>query len=268
MLKEWWKFFQENPSFGPILVLASLGLLFFAPIHPQVCAGGSYQQSGPCARENLIFWLFNFVDEHSGIVSAIATVFIAWFTLTLKNASIEQGRLTERSVIIAERTLTEIERPYLFLIVEEINHSEFSSFVYSGEAANQQGIPLPTISFRFKNHGRTPAIVQAIRSGFYTSVGPPSLLDSIVRPHITTVIPAGGETIKITDFLSWPLTVIAVETIRREPQNALWFWGEVTYKGIASFDTPYITEFLWKYTDSVGNFGPSDEGGKRRNRNT
>jgi hypothetical protein len=102
MLKEWWKFFQENRSLGTALILAFLAVLFFAPVHLEICPIGPYQETEPCVRYSLITWFFNEADIHSGFFGALATGVIAWFTWTLKNASLEQSRFSQEATKIAK----------------------------------------------------------------------------------------------------------------------------------------------------------------------
>ncbi len=120
MLNEWYKFFKENPSFGPILGLALIAFLFFAPIHPQICPIGPYQETEPCIRENLICWLFDELTIHSDFLGALATGVIAWFTWTLKNASLQQGEILGRQTGIIERQLL-IQGPFLKYDIYALN---------------------------------------------------------------------------------------------------------------------------------------------------
>ena len=145
----WFGFFRDNPIYGAIVVILVLAALSVAPFEPGICTA---DEQNPCkyvVRYHLIHWLFAFVDKYSGGISAITAVIIAAFTYTLKNASIEQGRLTERSVRASERALTEIERPWLFV---QIIRGTQKSTDYSGKDAW-------CVAFRIVNYGKAPAVI-------------------------------------------------------------------------------------------------------------
>jgi hypothetical protein len=68
--------------------------------------------------------ILNFVDLHNGAVTAVATIFIATFTIVLAVVTRRQARLTrivakaaQRSASVAERALVELERPFAFVEV-------------------------------------------------------------------------------------------------------------------------------------------------------
>jgi hypothetical protein len=71
-----------------------------------------------------------FLDVHNGAVTGIASIFIAAFTIVLAFVTRRQASLTytvaeaaKRSAAIAERSLADLERPY---VVVEINKTGIS----------------------------------------------------------------------------------------------------------------------------------------------
>ena len=104
--------------------------------------------------------ILNFVDLHNGAVTAVATIFIATFTIVLAVVTRRQARLTrivakaaQRSASVAERALVELERPFAFVEVIDagIGINPTTGFLIG--FAGQQ--------FRFQviNYGRTPAFL-------------------------------------------------------------------------------------------------------------
>lgn len=98
-------------------------------------------------------WLSHVVgvlESHDGAITAIATVFIAAFTYTL-------FKVTKQLKIIGERqakALTDLERPWLFM---EATHIE-----------RREGAPIQPelhnnwwISFKWRNVGRAPAVIES-----------------------------------------------------------------------------------------------------------
>ena len=66
----------------------------------------------------IIIRVIQVCNEYNAVIVAFASVAVAIFTYTLWKTSGEQAVLTRESVKIANRTLTDIERPWLFGHVE------------------------------------------------------------------------------------------------------------------------------------------------------
>jgi hypothetical protein len=96
-------------------------------------------------------WLRRFFADAkiTDAVAAIATVFLAIFTYKLWVSTNYMWKATKQSVDIAERSLTDLERPFRYM---QITHT--------GAALAELGIMNITgddIRYRFVNYGRTPA---------------------------------------------------------------------------------------------------------------
>ena len=83
---------------------------------------GQAEKSGfdpPISRPSKIGLLLRcegaFIDQNNGALTAIATIFIAIFTLTLWVTSGEQGRLTQKSLDLAQAEFKATHRPRLVL---------------------------------------------------------------------------------------------------------------------------------------------------------
>jgi hypothetical protein len=84
----------------------------------------------------------------SPAITAIATGFIAWFTFTLKRSTDKLWSATQRSAVIAERALTQLERPFIGIKIEK-----------TGLMNLREGTDHEDLIFRLVNYGRAPAII-------------------------------------------------------------------------------------------------------------
>ena len=115
-----------------------------------------------------VLWLLSFFDIHGGGVTAVATGFIAWFTYSLRKSSIEQGRLTEKSIDIANRSLTELEGAYLYpMILGDRIHEHIKHFKLYDHETSVISPQTPEIVFTFKNFGRSPCFPKNISTVFF-----------------------------------------------------------------------------------------------------
>ncbi len=97
-LKQWHKV-----AFIALVVAALLFVgSFLFPAQYQLCTPNEYTHVKECAQHYLgpyvILWVVNVIDAHNGFVTALGTLAIAIFTLTLYRATTAQGRLTQRSI--------------------------------------------------------------------------------------------------------------------------------------------------------------------------
>ena len=120
-------------------------------------------------------------------VVAIATAFLAIFTYRLWVSTNHMWKATKRSADIAERSLTDLERPFLYI---QITHT--------GAALAELGVMNITgddIKYRFVNYGRTPAhLVNYIHEVRTSPVADgPVILPPPIDPHtkIREIFPEG-----------------------------------------------------------------------------
>lgn len=126
-------------------------------------------------------WTTGHATILAAVVSALAAVAIAWFTLTLKLSTDKLWKASEKQALdmksiriaeesadaakvgadaakvqaeIAESTFRDLERPYVFIDRFEII------------ATRSPSIPSPRLSVGFYNYGRTPAIMEKFLVSF------------------------------------------------------------------------------------------------------
>ncbi|MGA7579665.1 MAG: hypothetical protein ACLQUW_03190 [Desulfobaccales bacterium] len=190
----------------------------------------------------------NWIGNNSGIVIALATIAIAWFTYTLSQTSREQARHMEESIAVAEKAanaakdsaeaLPAIERAYLFVYVSPNMKSKFV-------IGNNTG--MVTIN----NCGRTPAIIKNIIaiSGYFNT--PPAICQGEpipIEPYDTIIAgrPHPDEektfevnfTIKDSDQME--------DVIRDNAHMGIFIHGCIQYEDI--FRNPQETRFYWRYS--------------------
>lgn len=139
-----------------ILVLGALfstGFLFgLFPIYASICDKNYYTNIKECASYNLVYYdlliVYGFIDNHNGIVTALATAVIGYFTYTIWDSNRDQLRHAHQ-----------VERAY----ISGGGAPVFRLVGKSPEIAAAMGIakmpstPVPTGEFQLQinNHGKT-----------------------------------------------------------------------------------------------------------------
>jgi hypothetical protein len=176
-------------SWKPLLGLLSAVVLAYSALawtghtpSAEVCSKGEYGPPDQCASYDIVTAflrrLFVFLDEHNGLVAAFAGVVVAFFTGVLWNATVKlwsearqqrqdfrkgglagviaaraalrSSRAAEKSANTAERALHNLEGPLIRPDRMGFRHDESSG----------------TISFGFRNYGRSPSVVRGVSAIF------------------------------------------------------------------------------------------------------
>ena len=160
-----------------------------------VCDPTGSQQD--CPRYNPLFafavsWAYD-LNYWGAMVTAIATGFIAWFTFSLRDATKEQGRLTQEAIKLARDEFNAAHRPEI--IIHNMEHAKVTgtSFVganityvnkgtapaknatISGKIELIEGRPLPGTNF--PELEKVPLVI----AGKIYKLGIPSKVDWSVR---------------------------------------------------------------------------------------
>jgi hypothetical protein len=193
------------------------------------------------------------LDAHNGMITAMATIAIAWFTLSLRQAtdrlwdagerqlkllgdsSAAQSRDMQASIAAAKQSadaaqtaaenVPKTERAYLFLDLNIKSDVEgiFNLFPDQSERRAE-------IGFRFRNHGRTPAIVESLSvMGQYWAIegGVPSMARTRLIPIqpglVVSSDPTGDYTFKFN------VTKDQYKQVFPVGRGYIMFWGKITY---------------------------------------
>jgi hypothetical protein len=136
------------------LVLLSIGILMFFPVYVEICEKGTNANAQhDCPTYHIILvavWKIGESLSDSAFVAALATIAIAYFTLTLKRstdrlweAGKTQAQLTRDSVDLARREFEYTFRARVSILDVGIEHAG--------------GRPDITLNFRLENTGGLPA---------------------------------------------------------------------------------------------------------------
>ncbi|HEV2680918.1 MAG TPA: hypothetical protein VGV14_10500 [Rhodanobacter sp.] len=208
----------------PLLILTFTliaGSTAFSPSYRD-CAKQQESQSGQQQKDGLfyqpgviIYCEAVFSESNNGAITALATIFVAIFTLTLWLASVEQARLTRKSIEAAQKSSERQLRAYVFATATKLVDYEVGK--------------RPWVHVRVKNHGQTPAynFRQSYRAGFQdyplTSQIPTTKDTSA---DFINIGPGGHVEVKIG--LEEVFTV-GKETLLKSGTKAFYFLGYVEY---------------------------------------
>jgi hypothetical protein len=174
--------------------------------------------------------------EYRDAITAIATVFIAAFTFTLWRSTKRMTQATAESVRIAERSLADLERPYIYVF----NPSGFKIDL------NRED-PFNYFQYSIANYGKTPARIESAFVGISAGIGPKHP-DAVLGWHDFLVSPlfVSGER-RDNPTASVPNEIQIIETADENGQ----------------YDTPVLTDgsefFLWIIIKYSGPFSKGHE---------
>lgn len=102
-----------------IAVCVLFDLTFLFPASYEYCQPNEYTHAKDCTPEYLgpfIFrWIVAVADAHNGLITAVATLFVAGFTWTLWRTSSKQAELTRDSIKLARDEFIATHRPKIIL---------------------------------------------------------------------------------------------------------------------------------------------------------
>jgi len=188
-------------------------------------------------------WGFKF-NYWGPLVTAIATGFIAWFTLSLRDATKEQGKLTER----ADEHFQVTERAYVKMSHTSPGINWVSPLVGQG-----------SIRIQIKNFGNTPAEVTdafvdcMVRAGDHVEALPPYRPDTPGRLPETAFLVKGDRF-----FMQGAVNISTTQRAAVEAaESLLIIFGFVDY--IDKFGTRHRAGYARLYDPSVDRLIPEEE---------
>lgn len=204
------------------------------------------------------FCFFGWLKSYEAVVNVFLTLAIAWFTWLLAQSTRELWTATRNVAIAAERSSVIAQRgmdPWLLPVVV--------AYGFHVEGRRGAVADLPALSFKLRNYGGSPAIINLIRYELIPAPNPPTeeIGDRIPLPK--------GRVIR-DDKASIPFVVkprpksrlSEEERAKLENQDAfLWFHGVVEYDDI--FGGGFVTTFCWRYDAKAELFEPYDKDYKR-----
>jgi hypothetical protein len=176
MLKDW-----RVLCFFVIIAIPAIWILWWASndfiLTHEICRDPKTHED--CESYNVLSysaWLLSkAIDPWSILITAVATFFVAAFTFTLWRSSEKMWKVTRRSVDIAERTLTDLERPYLFIL-------DWNWLLIGHPKADGE----PAWVYVVANGGKLPAIIKRVSIGTSFDRSIPSLIEQPLGHELLT----------------------------------------------------------------------------------
>jgi hypothetical protein len=240
MLKDW----RITVFFALVLVFA-VWIRWWAslafPLEHEIC--GEAKAGNDCDSYNVILYsawaLAKSVDHYSALLTAIATVFVAWFTWTLYQSSEKMWRVSKVSADAAAQSAeAQVAVEGGRLICQPVNSSFWDEVgQWADRWPNSPSMPLNrriSVWFVLKNYGKTPATIRAVNAVVTKSPEePPSIF--ITTPYLDlpseTVVGSGLPSSEFrVEFSQFFMLAEAIEVMNGE-QN-LWFYGRIVYDDV------------------------------------
>lgn len=100
-----------------VITILSFAASFLFPAEYEICGPNEYTHAKECAEHYLgpfiSLWIIGVLDAHNGLVTAVATIFVAGFTWTLWLTSRNQGILAQKSIDLARDDFNATHRPWI-----------------------------------------------------------------------------------------------------------------------------------------------------------
>ncbi len=214
-------------------------------------------------------------DAYNGVITAIATAFIAWFTLSLRQATDRLWTAGEKqlglSKEISDRQSVEIqhqidiareanraaqtsadaavaaERARFFIVIHDFNISDLL-YLFAGETdlvlRNVSRSTPPEITYRIRNYGKTPGILSEVSLGMGISPYPVDPVYSLILSSFAEHMIGGGDATSTKEFsYDSPLESSQADEIGRNISR-LWFYGRIDYEDV--FGNPQVHRFYFR----------------------
>src|SRR3954447_15414665 len=229
------------------------------------------------------------LDANGMLVTALASVAIALFTLFLKNstdnlweagelqrrdnrraifASLHSAKAAQKQARIAEQALVDLESPILYpFICDESVSAAFKTFEIYDHHSSPVSPVEPIVQIQIKNYGRTPAIFRSVQVRMDTAV---FLFDADIEDLFSDaatqfIVEPGG----ITERTFRPKPkVIDKETHAKIKANRtkLFVYGVIWFSDIFGNDWSQTFGLRWDY--KLRGFCPDDVAHNRREKST
>ncbi len=251
---------------GAALVLLVAWALGWFPAYANYCY---YDQTGHehCASYHIVlvalFHAGKLLSDASLVITAIATGFIAYFTLSLKQSTDQLWQANTQQIAIAKKSAdaanviasaaVRAEQAHVYPVVDAQNIVEkLLSWNQTGNPEILRGI---TVSYYLKNFGKTPATI--IQAGH-------ELVHAANPPQDARGINSFLEVVKVlgpddsTDPKDCSLQNLSADDAGSvlDGKTTIWFHGFVTYQDvITGTDVDRHLEFWWWYNGKLPRFG-------------
>ncbi|MGA3304009.1 MAG: hypothetical protein ABSC72_12080 [Methylovirgula sp.] len=110
----------QKVAFVILLIAIALFAVSFAfPSKYEICSPNEYTRAKECPQYHLgpyvFLWIVSVADAHNGLLTAIATIFVARFTIVLARVTGRQAQLTRESIDLARDEFNATHRPQIIV---------------------------------------------------------------------------------------------------------------------------------------------------------
>lgn len=202
--------------------------LYSIPVVTEICHQGDSHVKNECAAYRIPAFIFietsKTFNDYGAAISAIATVFIAFFTFTLKRSTDRLWNASDDQ--LAHLTISDERRSRAYVSIE---HAVFWTAIGDGRFAIEE--------IRFRNFGRTPAYDLYVSVEIKISETPPEFGSNEWEIGASMIGPGSGYVaeIKRGPFLS--------EDVGRVIDRSKHIYSRIAIKYIDEFGAKRDTEF-------------------------
>jgi hypothetical protein len=136
-------------------------------------------------------WAGTFFERLIYDPQTLATVILAGLTFSYVRLTFEQtgairvsAKAAEKSALIAERAMTELESAYVFVAIEHAGPNPGEPIIASNSPGQISLLYDFPILVRLYNHGKSPAILRGLRAHSATAESPPQELMVVSEAQI------------------------------------------------------------------------------------
>ena len=198
--------------------------------------------------------LGTFIHDYKDEITAASTFIIGIFTITLWLTSRKQWQEMKRGTEASAQS----ERAVMYSIIDKntIEVVMRGSIMFDNSPSMGDGsVPKCIIGYRFKNYGKTPAIVKEISASVVCAPTLPDNpnyvpVDIILRSQ---AISPGNDTDEFQCTSIEHFKKRETDAVLRG-QNSIWFYGRVVYDDI--FGNEHEHRWLWRYHGGTKGFRP------------
>ncbi|MGA7674664.1 MAG: hypothetical protein WCA78_06405 [Rhizomicrobium sp.] len=202
-----------------------------------------------------------YAAEQERKTSDTDTLHIAWVALILTGVqafiflltlifSIRAANAAKKAADVADRALTDLETPFLYPVIKSGTFKEdFEPFVLYDNPASPDIFVTPTVSFKIKNYGRTPALLRSVAARFeYLTEMPAEPRTDVYADYaVEPVLEAAQETsTTIKKFTTVPVNKAAYKGLK-DGDCHLFLYGEMIFADIFRADYTQTFCLAWDF---------------------
>ena len=265
---------------------ALIVLIFsLSPTHYEICEALEKAKEEHCTPHQVVPFvgikIVQILDKMGGVITALATIAIAIFTLTLKratdrlwdagerqlallaNTSAAQSRDMEASISAAQKaadaahlnaeSVINSERAFLFLQVQYNNFDEMITGAASLDPDDDYTTGAIQVRYAFRNYGRTAAIIKEVGHRLVHQVSLPKVpeYDPISPLLIEHIVGQNDVSQSLHCAIESTINVTDAKSIAKG-DSTLWLYGYVAYDD--AFGWGRELRYIWHFNGGSGGF--------------